>query len=136
LIRIDFHRSSSSPPSLPDEKSDFQTNAKARRKKFKEMLRENIYTVPNFLSATRLVLSPYIAYQIYHDNFTVALGAFIVAGVTDLLDGYIARNFGASTFLGSILDPLADKTLMTTLTVSLTAAGLVPGTTFDYKYLS
>ncbi|KAK0753426.1 CDP-alcohol phosphatidyltransferase-domain-containing protein [Schizothecium vesticola] len=88
--------------------------------------RENIYTLPNLLTASRLVAAPFIGYAILHDQHALALGLFAYAGLTDLLDGWIARRWNLGTVLGTIIDPLADKALMTILTVTLAAQGALP----------
>ena len=54
---------------------------------------ENIYTVPNALCVARIVLTPVIGWLVTSQSYTPALVCFIVAGVTDLLDGWIARTF-------------------------------------------
>ncbi|XP_069090256.1 cardiolipin synthase (CMP-forming) isoform X2 [Pleurodeles waltl] len=90
-------------------------------------LYENPWTIPNLLSMTRIGLSPVLGYLIVQEDFNVALGVFTLAGVTDLLDGYIARNWAnQKSVLGSALDPLADKILISILYVSLTYTGLIP----------
>jgi cardiolipin synthase len=112
---------------LPDHTTQQQHQPATSPRRLQRLLYENIYTIPNMLSATRLLLSPYIGYLLVsQQNYTVAFGAFAVAGITDLLDGWIARRFNSRTVLGSVLDPLADKSLMTVLTVSLTANQLLP----------
>lgn len=88
---------------------------------------ENIYTVPNLLTASRIVAAPFIGYAILHDAHAWALGLFVYAGVSDLLDGWIARRWNLHTVVGSIIDPMADKLLMTVLTVCLATKGLLPG---------
>ncbi|KAJ3371186.1 hypothetical protein GGF31_003609 [Allomyces arbusculus] len=87
---------------------------------------ENIYTIPNAMSLARLVSTPFVGYFIVTEQFTPALALFAVSAVTDALDGYIARNFNMRSVLGTILDPMADKALMTTLTMSLGYVGLIP----------
>ncbi|GAB7347671.1 hypothetical protein MBLNU459_g5239t2 [Dothideomycetes sp. NU459] len=87
---------------------------------------ENIYNVPNFLTATRLVAAPVIGYLVLHDQHKWALGLFAYAGVTDLIDGWMARRYGLQTVVGSVIDPMADKVLMTVLTVTLAVKGLLP----------
>ncbi|KAF8252953.1 CDP-diacylglycerol--glycerol-3-phosphate 3-phosphatidyltransferase, partial [Wilcoxina mikolae CBS 423.85] len=87
---------------------------------------ENIYNLPNVLTFTRLLSSPVIGYLILHDQHSVALSLFALAGVTDLVDGYIARRWNLQTVVGSVIDPMADKTLMTILTVCLAVKGLLP----------
>ncbi|KAK3375446.1 CDP-alcohol phosphatidyltransferase-domain-containing protein [Podospora didyma] len=88
--------------------------------------RENIYTIPNWLTATRLVAAPFVGYCILHDHHTWALGLFAYAGITDLLDGWIARRWKLQTVVGTVIDPMADKILMTVLTVALATKGLLP----------
>lgn len=88
---------------------------------------ENIYTVPNLLTFSRLVAAPFIGYAILHDAHTLALGLFAYAGVSDLLDGWIARRWKLQTVVGSVVDPMADKLLMTVLTVCLAMQGSLPG---------
>ncbi|KAF8541328.1 CDP-alcohol phosphatidyltransferase-domain-containing protein [Trichophaea hybrida] len=87
---------------------------------------ENIYNFPNALTFTRLLSSPVIGYLILHDQHSFALSLFALAGVTDLVDGYIARRWNLQTVVGSVIDPMADKTLMTILTVCLAIKGLLP----------
>ncbi|KAH8879400.1 hypothetical protein GQ53DRAFT_756024 [Thozetella sp. PMI_491] len=87
---------------------------------------ENIYTLPNILTVSRLIAAPFIGYCILHDHHAWALGLFAYAGVTDLLDGWIARRWNLGTVVGTIIDPMADKMLMTVLTVALAAKGALP----------
>lgn len=87
---------------------------------------ENIYTIPNILTATRLVAAPIVGYLVLHDQHAWALGLFAYAGITDMVDGWIARRWSLQTVVGTIIDPLADKTLMTILTVTLAMKGLLP----------
>uniref|UniRef100_A0A8C3S399 Cardiolipin synthase (CMP-forming) n=1 Tax=Chelydra serpentina TaxID=8475 RepID=A0A8C3S399_CHESE len=88
---------------------------------------ENPWTIPNILSLARIGLSPVLGYLIVEENFNIALGVFALAGITDLLDGFIARNWASQkSALGSALDPLADKILISVLYVSLTCASLIP----------
>ncbi|KAH8170777.1 CDP-alcohol phosphatidyltransferase domain-containing protein [Sarocladium implicatum] len=89
-------------------------------------LREDIYTVPNVLTFTRLVAAPFVGYFILHDNHAWAVGLFAYAGITDALDGWIARRWNSKTVVGTVIDPMADKALMTILTVCLAVKGLLP----------
>uniref|UniRef100_A0A8B9G1B0 Cardiolipin synthase (CMP-forming) n=1 Tax=Amazona collaria TaxID=241587 RepID=A0A8B9G1B0_9PSIT len=90
-------------------------------------LYENPWTIPNILSMARMGLAPVLGYLIVEENFNVALGVFVLAGVTDLLDGFIARNWAnQKSALGSALDPLADKILISVLYISLTCTNLIP----------
>lgn len=87
---------------------------------------EHIYNVPNALTFGRLLASPVIGYLILHDAHAAALALFALAGVTDVADGWIARRWQLQTVVGSVIDPMADKTLMTILTVCLAAKGQLP----------
>jgi hypothetical protein len=88
---------------------------------------ENIYTIPNLLTFSRLVAAPVIGYLVLHDQHAWAVGLFVYAGLTDLVDGYIARRWNQQTVVGTVIDPMADKTLMTILTVCLAVKGALPG---------
>lgn len=87
---------------------------------------ENIYTLPNILTFSRLVAAPVVGYLIVHDMHMPALGLFVYAGVTDLVDGWIARKWGLQTVVGTVIDPMADKALMTVVTVTLAMKGALP----------
>lgn len=96
-------------------------------------LHENIYTLPNILTFSRLVCAPAVGYFILHDYHVAALGLFVYAGVTDWIDGWIARKWQSGTVLGTIIDPMADKALMTIVTVVLAAKSILPGMLFCAK---
>ena len=68
-----------------------------------------IVTLPNLLTIFRMVLIPVFVSLLFYQRFVLALGAFVVAGVTDGLDGLLARRFQQQSPLGRILDPIADK---------------------------
>ncbi|KAL9074171.1 MAG: hypothetical protein Q9157_004470 [Trypethelium eluteriae] len=87
---------------------------------------ENIYTVPNLLTFSRLLAAPAIGYLVLRDHHALAVGLFAYAGITDLVDGYIARRWKLQTVVGSIIDPMADKALMFILTVCLAVKGAIP----------
>ncbi|XP_074531914.1 cardiolipin synthase (CMP-forming) [Halichoeres trimaculatus] len=94
--------------------------------KFKELY-ENPWTIPNFLCVCRIVLAPFLGHLIIEQHFHLSLALFVLAGATDLLDGFIARTWPTQkSALGSALDPLADKILISILYLSLTYAGLIP----------
>ncbi|KAI0366978.1 hypothetical protein BV20DRAFT_951083 [Pilatotrama ljubarskyi] len=107
------------PPKLPP-KSGHDAPEKA------PTIRENIYTFPNLLTLSRIAACPVLGWSIVHDDFYLATGLLVYAGLTDLVDGYLARRYNMSSVLGTILDPAADKTLMTTLTVTLAMKDLIP----------
>jgi hypothetical protein len=101
---------------------------------------ENIYTVPNILTFSRLVAAPVVGWLVLHDYHAWAVGLFAYAGITDLVDGYIARRWNLQTVVGTVIDPMADKMLMTILTICLAIKGALPGSllinalfTFDFQ---
>ncbi|SLM35739.1 cdp-diacylglycerol-glycerol-3-phosphate 3-phosphatidyltransferase [Lasallia pustulata] len=87
---------------------------------------ENIYTLPNLLTLSRLLAAPLIGSLVLHDQHAWAVALFAYAGITDLVDGYIARRWKLQTVVGTVIDPMADKTLMTVLTVCLAVKGALP----------
>ncbi|KAJ7759146.1 CDP-alcohol phosphatidyltransferase-domain-containing protein [Mycena metata] len=92
----------------------------------KPVLKENIYTLPNLLTVSRIVACPILGWSILEGQFHLATSLLVYAGLTDWVDGYLARRFKSQTVLGTILDPAADKMLVTTLAVTLTMKGLLP----------
>lgn len=82
--------------------------------------------VPNILTIFRILLVPVFVNFILDDRLSAALVVFMIAGVTDALDGFIARAFSQRTELGANLDPLADKILLVTAFVVLAFKGLIP----------
>lgn len=81
---------------------------------------------PNILTASRLVFTPLIAYAILHDAFWTAIAIFILFGITDAIDGPIARRLGAVSRAGAYLDPVADKFFVTAIYVCLAWVGQAP----------
>jgi cardiolipin synthase (CMP-forming) len=74
----------------------------------------------NWLTIVRILLIPVLVICVVYNRALLALLTFVVAGVTDMMDGYIARSRGTKTRLGAFLDPLADKLLLTASFVTLT----------------
>ena len=74
----------------------------------------------NWLTIVRILLVPVLVICLVYNRALLAFGTFVVAGVTDMMDGYIARTRGTKTRLGAFLDPLADKLLLTASFVTLT----------------
>ncbi|KOC61991.1 putative cardiolipin synthase [Habropoda laboriosa] len=101
---------------------------KKTKRKVEEIIeKENIWTVPNFLCMGRILTSPYLSYLILSQDYQVALWLLVIAGFSDLADGWIARTWTSqASKLGSFLDPVADKLLVGTLFLSLAWVRLVP----------
>lgn len=106
------------PPSQPASASAPPAQAPA--------LREDLYNLPNILTLSRIAAAPFIGYLVFQDQNAWALGLLAYAGVSDLLDGWIARRWNRRTVIGTVIDPMADKLLMTALTVALAAKGALP----------
>ena len=85
-----------------------------------------IVTVPNLLTVFRMVLIPVFVSLLFYQKFVLALAVFILAGVTDGLDGLLARRFNQKSQLGTILDPIADKLLLVTAFVVLSMRSVFP----------
>lgn len=85
-----------------------------------------ILTIPNLLTFLRMALIPVFASLLFYGYSKWALAVFIVAGVSDGIDGFLARRFNQESELGTILDPVADKLLMTTAFIILTLPNIFP----------
>lgn len=83
-------------------------------------------SIPNILTIGRLLLVPIVVWAIAQGYLHIALVLFVVAGVTDAVDGWIAKTFDQKTELGAYLDPLADKALLVSIYVSLAVFGFIP----------
>ena len=83
-------------------------------------------SAPNLLTLARICLTPLLISAVVERQFTVGFAMFVVAGLTDALDGLLARVLGQRTQLGQYLDPVADKLLLSTLFVVLTWQHLIP----------
>ncbi len=83
-------------------------------------------TIPNIITIARLILVPVILLMILQERWEAAFGLFVVAGVSDAVDGIIARRFDMRSRFGAALDPVADKLLLVTIYVALTIAGVIP----------
>ena len=82
--------------------------------------------LPNLISVVRLLAVPLLVWLILGDHMTAAFWVFVGAGVSDAIDGYLAKRLNARTVLGSYLDPLADKLLLIAIYLLLGRAGHIP----------
>lgn len=82
--------------------------------------------IPNIISCIRLILVPLIVVLLWHNMYKWAFWVFIGAGLSDAIDGYLARILNARTILGSYLDPLADKAMIVCVYVVLGIKGVLP----------
>lgn len=86
--------------------------------------------IPNLITIGRMLLVPPTAWALVQHQYSLALGLFFVAGVSDGLDGFLAKQFNWASRLGAILDPLADKALLVACYAALSWTGLLPGWLF------
>lgn len=85
-----------------------------------------LYYVPNLLTLFRIAAAPVLVLLLKYGANDLAVVLFVAAGVSDGLDGYIAKRFNYQTRLGAILDPVADKLLLVSSYVMLTLLGHLP----------
>ena len=82
--------------------------------------------ISNILSIIRICLVFVFLALFFTDNVLLALIVFLVAGATDIIDGYLARKYNWVTALGKILDPVADKLMQCTVLICLLIGGYIP----------
>ncbi|MCP3664233.1 MAG: CDP-alcohol phosphatidyltransferase family protein [Gammaproteobacteria bacterium] len=82
--------------------------------------------IPNLISVLRIFLTLPVVYLLLMQRFDIALILFAIAGISDGLDGYLAKRNGWVSRLGGILDPLADKVLLVSSYLSLAVVGMIP----------
>jgi cardiolipin synthase len=83
-------------------------------------------TIPNLITLTRILLTPLFIIFLIQERYPQAFWIFVLAGVSDMADGLIARRWGQKSPLGAFLDPLADKLLMSSSFVTLSIYHLIP----------
>ncbi|RLL52733.1 CDP-alcohol phosphatidyltransferase family protein [Mariprofundus sp. EBB-1] len=83
------------------------------------MMQDRILNIPNLLTLARILITPFIIYAILEHQAVLALILMAAAGVTDMLDGAIARYFNQRSTVGAYMDPLADKLLLISTIVTL-----------------
>jgi cardiolipin synthase len=86
----------------------------------------NGMTIPNLITVGRLIIVPLVVVTILDGNWLLAFLLFALAGISDALDGFIAKRFDMASELGAYLDPLADKALIVSIYVTLAVVGALP----------
>jgi Phosphatidylglycerophosphate synthase len=89
-------------------------------------LKGEVLNIPNFLSFLRIALVPVFLWFLLEEMFVSAITVLAVAGLTDFLDGYLARKLNQTTKLGKLLDPVADRLYIFATLLALSATGYVP----------
>ena len=82
--------------------------------------------IPNILTILRFIFIPIILYFIFTGNYILGIVFFTISGVTDVLDGFIARKFNLISNFGKLMDPLADKLTQISVLASLTTVKIIP----------
>jgi len=88
--------------------------------------RVNIANIPNIITLGRIILVPIVVWAIASNQMEIAFAVFIVAGVSDAVDGFLAKRFNMTSDLGALLDPLADKALLVSIYIALGIWGAIP----------
>ena len=101
-----------------NDESSGDTGRQRIRARVEQSLRP--LTLPNFLTMLRMAMVPFFVISVNEREFRLALWTFLVAGITDTLDGYLARRLAMRSRIGAYLDPIADKILITCAYVALT----------------
>ena len=83
-------------------------------------------TLPNLITIARLILVPLVIVMIVNGRWDEAFFLFVTAGVSDAIDGFIAKRFDMKSELGAYLDPLADKALIVSIYITLAIIGIIP----------
>lgn len=83
-------------------------------------------SIPNIITLGRILLVPIIVWAIASNQMEIAFAIFVIAGVSDAVDGFLAKRFNMASELGALLDPLADKALLVSIFISLGLWGAVP----------
>src|SRR5947209_9462588 len=82
--------------------------------------------IPNLITLARILLVPVLVWAIAAGEMLAAFIFFVAAGISDAVDGFLAKRFGMTTELGAYLDPLADKAMLVSIYVALGIAEAVP----------
>src|SRR5262249_32109102 len=86
----------------------------------------HMLSIPNLITLARILMVPIIVWAITGDHMLLAFVLFLVAGLSDLVDGFLAKRFGMATNLGAYLDPLADKAMIVSIYVALGITEAIP----------
>ncbi|MEW6643157.1 MAG: CDP-alcohol phosphatidyltransferase family protein [Pseudomonadota bacterium] len=82
--------------------------------------------LPNIITLGRILLVPVIVWAIASNQMTIAFALFVTAGLSDAVDGFLAKRFNMTSEIGALLDPLADKALLVSIYVALGVWGAIP----------
>jgi cardiolipin synthase len=83
-------------------------------------------SIPNIITLGRILLVPFIVWAIVSSQMEAAFAVFLIAGISDGVDGFLAKRFNMTSELGALLDPLADKALLVSIYMALGIWGAIP----------
>jgi cardiolipin synthase len=89
-------------------------------------LGDRVLTLPNALTLLRLLAIPVVLLLLLAERDVAAVGVFVLAAITDFLDGVIARRWGGTSYLGAVLDPVADRLMLSSVAVVLALREILP----------
>lgn len=89
-------------------------------------VRRVLFQLPNFLTVLRIFLCPLALFLLFQQKTDWAIALFVISGLTDFLDGYLARRWKCVSKLGSLLDPVADKIILISFFTALMFMGFIP----------
>ncbi len=96
------------------------------RKEVRQRIRKRVedkmrpLTLPNFITLTRMAMVPFFVIAVSDQDYRLAMWIFVIAGLTDAFDGFLARRMDMTSRVGAYLDPIADKMLITVAYIALT----------------
>lgn len=114
---------------FPDEQEEYAELSRVCRPDMSEPSSSRfnpLRTMPNLLTVSRICLAPFLISAALEHRFRLSFVLFVIAGLTDALDGALARILRQRSVLGEYLDPVADKLLLSTLFLVLTHMNLIP----------
>jgi cardiolipin synthase (CMP-forming) len=85
-----------------------------------------VLSIPNLITLGRIILVPIVVWAIMSGEMRAAFFLFVAAGISDAVDGFLAKRFNMASELGALIDPLADKALIVSIYVALGIAGALP----------
>jgi cardiolipin synthase len=86
----------------------------------------NRLNIPNSITVGRILLVPFVVWAIIGGKYQLAFWLFVAAGISDAVDGFLAKRLGAQSEFGAYLDPLADKALLMSIYITLGIAAVLP----------
>ena len=103
----------------------FSTNPN-KKEPLPQPILKQLQSLPNLITLSRMASTPFLCYWVIQEEYKLAIFGCVLAGASDFIDGYLAKNYDGCTVLGTYLDPLSDKILINGLAISLWYSGILP----------